>query len=205
MNQILLTNHIMNIFAKIIHTTDENIKNEIIKSLSLSLKEKAWNTEIYSKLEVDANIVLIFWEDINSIIDYAKENYDIVKLFHIGTALPLDSLDVTLWDVMVPNTFINEENEAVFLEYLIEKNYDLKNFWLLLNGICVTLENEIKDEEELEEIIQNYSAEIFDKESYWVAKAFETNNVLEKSSVIKIVWKDEEYIKNGISILEIML
>jgi hypothetical protein len=29
---------------------------------------------------------------------------------------------------MIPNKFINKENEVVFLEYLVEKNYDLKNF-----------------------------------------------------------------------------
>lgn len=195
----------MNIFAKIIHTNDENIKNEILKNLWLSLKEKVTNIEIYSKLEVDSNIVLMFWEDFSKIIDYAKENYEIVKFFHIGTALPLDSLDINLWDVMIPNTFINEENEVVFLEYLVEKNYDLKNFWLLLNGICISLENDIQNEEELEEIIQEYSAEIFDKESFQIAKTFETNELLEKSSIIKIIGKDEEYIKNWMSILEIML
>jgi len=50
----------MNIFAKIIHTNNEHIKNEIIKSLSLSLKEKLADKEIYSKLDIDSNIVLIF-------------------------------------------------------------------------------------------------------------------------------------------------
>lgn len=195
----------MNIFAKIITTSEENIKNEVIKSLWLTLKEKNSNIEVYSKLDVDANIVLIFWKDISQVIDYVKENYDIIKFFHIGTALPLDSLDINLWDVMIPNTFINEENEVVFLEYLVEKNYDLKNFWLLLNGICISLENDIQNEEELEEIIQNYSAEIFDKEGFLIAKTLEENSLLEKSSIIKIVWKDSEFIKNWIQILEIML
>ncbi len=195
----------MNIFAKIIHTNNEHIKNEIIKSLSLSLKEKLADKEIYSKLDIDSNIVLIFWEDISSIITYVKENYEIVKFFHIGNALPLDTLDINLWDIMIPNTFINEENEVVFLEYLVEKNYDLKNFWLLLNGICLSLKEEIKNEDELEEIIEKYSAEIFDNESFLIAKAFEENNIIEKSSIIKIIGKDEEYIKNWMSILEIML
>jgi hypothetical protein len=40
----------MNIFAKIITTTDENIKNEVIKILKLKLKEKKDNIEVYSKL-----------------------------------------------------------------------------------------------------------------------------------------------------------
>jgi hypothetical protein len=195
----------MNIFAKIITTSDENIKNEIIAILWLTWKEKFWNYEVYSKSEVDAHIVLIFWNNISSILDYAKENYEIVKIFHIGKALPLDSLDINLWDIMIPNKFINKENEVVFLEYLVEKNYDLKNFWLLLNGICISLENDIKDEEELEEIITNYSAEIFDKESFSIAKNFEKYELLEVWSIIKIIGEDDEYIKNWVSILEIML
>ena len=196
----------MNIFAKIITTSDENIKKEIITTLWLESKEKWNNIEIYSKLDVDANIVFIYFQNnFEAVVKYAKENFEIVKFFHIGNALPLDTLDVSLWDVMVPNTFINKENEVVFLEYLVEKNYDLKNFWLLLNGICMSLENDIKDEEELEEIITNYSAEIFDKESFSLAKTLEEESLLKESCIIKIVGKDQEYIKNWIQILEIML
>lgn len=196
----------MNIFAKIITTSDENIKKEIITTLWLESKEKQNNIEIYSKLDVDANIVFIYFQNnFEAVVKYAKENFEIVKFFHIGNALPLDTLDVSLWDVMVPNTFINKENEVVFLEYLVEKNYDLKNFWLLLNGICMSLENDIKDEEELEEIITNYSAEIFDKESFSLAKTLEEESLLKESCIIKIVGKDQEYIKNWIQILEIML
>lgn len=196
----------MNIFAKIITTSDQNIKKEIITTLWLESKEKQNNIEIYSKLDVDANIVFIYFQNnFEAVVKYAKENFEIVKFFHIGNALPLDTLDVSLWDVMVPNTFINKENEVVFLEYLVEKNYDLKNFWLLLNGICMSLENDIKDEEELEEIITNYSAEIFDKESFSLAKTLEEESLLKESCIIKIVGKDQEYIKNWIQILEIML
>lgn len=196
----------MNIFAKIITTSDENIKKEIITTLWLESKEKWNNIEIYSKLDVDANIVFIYFQNnFEAVVKYAKENFEIVKFFHIGNALPLDSLDINLWDIMVPNTFINKENEVVFLEYLVEKNYDLKNFWLLLNGICMSLENDIKDEEELEEIITNYSAEIFDKESFSLAKTLEEESLLKESCIIKIVGKDQEYIKNWIQILEIML
>lgn len=196
----------MNIFAKIITTSDENIKKEIITTLWLESKEKQNNIEIYSKLDVDSNIVFIYFQNnFEAVVKYAKENFEIVKFFHIGNALPLDTLDVSLWDVMVPNTFINKENEVVFLEYLVEKNYDLKNFWLLLNGICMSLENDIKDEEELEEIITNYSAEIFDKESFSLAKTLEEESLLKESCIIKIVGKDQEYIKNWIQILEIML
>ncbi len=196
----------MNIFAKIITTTNNDIKNEIISTFNLTLKEKINNLEVYSKLEVDANIILIFGENnFEDIIKYAKENFEIVKFFNIWDALHLDSLDLSFWDVMIPNTFINKENEVVFLEYLVDKNYDLKNFWLLLNGICLSLENEVKTEEEIQEIIEKYSAEIFDKESFNLAKELEKNELLDKSCIIKIIGKESDYIKNGVNILEIML
>lgn len=196
----------MNIFAKIIITTDENIKTSIIEGLSLNLKEKTSNLEIYSKLSEEINIVLIYSENnFEDIINYAKDNYEIIKIINIWNCLPLDDLDITLWDVILPNTFINKDNEVVFLEYLVEKNYDLKNFWLLLNWICLTLENNIENEEELDEIIQKFSAEIFDKEAFLIAKSFEKNDLLDKSSIIKIVGKDLEYIKHWTQILELML
>lgn len=196
----------MNIFAKIITTTDENIKNDIIKRLLLQPKEKINNLEIFSKLGDEANIVFIYSKsDFDNIINYIKEHYEIVKFFNIWTSQALDDLDITYWDIMIPNTFINKKNEVVFLEYLVDKNYDLKNFWLLLNGICLSLENDIVNEDELHEIVQNYSAEIFDNESYNLAKELEKNDILDRSCIVKIIWKDKEFIKNGIDILEIML
>jgi hypothetical protein len=196
----------MNIFAKIITTSEESIKNEIINTLWLELKEKLNGLEIYSKLDIDSNIVLIYFKNnFEEVVKYTKENFEIVKFFNIWTSLSLDALDINFWDVIVPNTFINKENEVVFLEYLVEKNYDLKNFWLLLNGICLSLENDIVNEEQLNEIIQNYSAEIFDKEGFYIAKTLKENALLETSSIIKIIWKEPKFIKNWVQILEIML
>jgi hypothetical protein len=31
-------------------------------------------------------------------------------------------------DVMVPNTFINKENQAIFSEYVVDQNYDFNKF-----------------------------------------------------------------------------
>lgn len=195
----------MNIFANIIYTNEENIKNEILKTLNLNLKEKTSNLEIYSKLKVDANLVLIFGKNIDEIIKYSLENYEIIKFFNIWTSLPLDDLDLILWDIMIPNTFINEKNEALFLEYLVDKNYNLKNFWLILNWICLSLESYITDERQLQEIREKFSAEIFDKESYKIVKTLEKKDLLSKSCIIKIIWKNEEFIKNWVQILELMI
>jgi len=46
---------------------------------------------------VDANIVFIYFQNnFEEVVKYAKENFEIVKFFHIGNALPLDTLDVSL-------------------------------------------------------------------------------------------------------------
>lgn len=196
----------MNIFAKIITTSEESIKNEIIHILWLEKKENVSNFEMYSKLDTDSNIIFIYFQNnFQEVVKYVKENFEVVKFLNIGTSLSLDTLDINFWDIIVPNTFINKENEVVFLEYLVEKNYDLKNFWLLLNGICLSLENDIVNEEQLNEIMQNYSAEIFDKEWFYIAKTLEENALLETSSIIKIIWKEVEFIKNWVQILEVML
>jgi len=205
-SKLQINNKIMNIFAKIITTTDENIKNEIIKVLNLKLKEKKDNVEVYSKLWEEVNIVLIYSKNnFEETISYAKNNYEIINIINIWTSFPLDTLDINPWDVIIPNTFINKKNEAIFLDYLIEKNYDLKKFWLILNWICLTLEDDIKNEDELSKIVKKFSAWIFDKEAYKIAKNFEKNELLKISCIIKIVGKDLEYIRNWIQILELML
>jgi len=205
-SKLQINNKIMNIFAKIITTTDENIKNEIIKVLNLKLKEKKDNIEVYSKLWEEVNIVLIYSKNnFEETISYAKNNYEIINIINIWTSFPLDTLDINPWDVIIPNTFINKKNEAIFLDYLIEKNYDLKKFWLILNWICLTLEDDIKNEDELSKIVKKFSAWIFDKEAYKIAKNFEKNELLKISCIIKIVGKDLEYIRNWIQILELML
>jgi len=48
----------------------------------------------------------------------------------------LDNNDLQIWDIMIPNTFIDSSNKPMFLEYSIWENYDMKKFWLILNWIC---------------------------------------------------------------------
>lgn len=194
----------MNIFARVIYTSNNDIKQELIKSLNLTKKDNLENIEIYSKLDVDSNIVLIFEKDIKKTLDFLVSNYEVINFFYIWTSLPIDDLDLKFGDIIIPNTFINEENEAIFVENLVMSNYDLNGFWLILNGICVSIKNKLKDNEQLEELKKLWW-EIMDYESFNLVKWLKENNLIDKSIIIKIVWEDIEYIKNAKIILDIML
>lgn len=197
----------MNIFAKIIITTDENIKNSIIKRLSLSLKEKATDLEVYTIQTEDENIVLLFnhTKNFDAVLTYAKDNYEVTKVLCVGNSMSLSDVDLLEGDVIVPNTIINEENEAVFFDYIIDTNYDLKKFGLVLNGICFTKTTPFANEEEILELKDNYVAEILDDEAFFLAKELEKREMISLSGIIKIVGKNEEFIENGTDILELML
>ena len=196
----------MNIFAKVIISTNNDIKNSIISRLYLDPKEEIDNLEIYLKQD-EINIVLIYSKDKNfeNILNYIKNNYEVIKILNLWDSIALWDLDLTLWDVIIPNTIINEENEAIFFEYIIDNNYDLKNFWLILNWICFTKQTQFKTENEVLDYKENYIAEILDDEAFMLSKELEKNDFLDKSVIIKIVWKDKEFIKNWLDILELML
>lgn len=173
----------MNIFAKIIITTDEKIKNSIISRLSLSLKEKATNLEVYTIQTEDENIVLLFnpTKNFDAILTYAKDNYEVTKVLNVGNSISLSDVDLLPGDVIVPNTIINEENEAVFFDYIIDTNYDLKKFGLVLNGICFTKTTPFASEEEVLELKDNYVAEILDDEAFFIAKELEKRELISVS------------------------
>ena len=197
----------MNIFAKIIITTDETIKNSIINRLSLSLKEKATDLEVFTKQTEDENIVLLFHpsKTFDAVLTYEKDNYEVIKVLNVGNSICLSDIDLLSWDVIVPNTIINEENEAVFFDYLVDKNYDLKKFGLVLNGICFTKTTPFSSQEEVLELKDDYIAEILDEEAFFLARELEKREMISLSGIIKIVGKEDEFVENGVDILELML
>lgn len=48
------------------------------------------------------------------------------------------------------------KNQAIFLENLVDLNYDLNWFWLIMNWICLTLNKKIETQEELLNIKENF-------------------------------------------------
>lgn len=197
----------MNIFAKVILSSNELISKKLIQNLELIKKEENQDYEIYVKMWNEFHTILINQKSKNykDGIDFVFWNFEVVNFYNIGTALSIDSLDLQFWDVIVPNTIINKNDEAIFIESFTDKNYDLNKFWLVLNGICLSLDKKIEDEDELLDIKNDYNCDVFDFESFDILNHIKSKESQTKLSVIKLVWDDEDNISNVVDILEFLM
>lgn len=162
---------------------------------------------------------------------YLFENYDVFKLINIGIAWNLNNIDVKVWDVFIPNTFIQHDmylpfewehldyaKKAIFLETSVWENYDLEKFGLILNGVCLTWDQFIDDKEKQSELRDNFSWDIVEMEAFAILSVSRSYNSLDKTIVIKAVsdWansdsKDDHMdnlqfaMENSIAVLEFVL
>lgn len=191
----------MNIFTKFIFTKNTKITDILVENMKLELKDKdKW---MFFWKKEDENVILINSQDFETALAYVKESFEITKIVYIWNAWTLCNYDLKDGDVILPNALLNRENEALFLENTISGNYDLNKFWLSLNGICLTV-SDLK-EEEIQEIKEKTAADIVDSEVFDMAKKVQKNELLDKLFVIKIIWNEEESLKNWANILELML
>lgn len=197
----------MNIFAKAIFTSHPTLKDILISRLEIEFSESIGEINIYKKVTPEWSTLVIFApaKEFEAAVVYLKENYDILKMMCIGIGVPTDSLDLKMWDVMVPNTFINKNNDAVFNEYVVDQNYDLNAFGLVLNGICLSLDTQIQTEEELADIKENYACEIMDFEAFFQAETLQKHDLTEKSVIIKSIWSSQEELTHWVDILQLMM
>lgn len=195
-----------NIFAKIIYTTNESLKDLIIKRFNFKSEEIINNFEVYKKQQEDFNLVLIYSRDndISSWIKYIKEKYEVINIFNIWTAFSLSDLDNKLWDVYMPNTLIDWSDKAIFLENYVDLNYDLNKFWLVMNWICYT-KNDFENKEEIYSLNEEYLWELIDNEAYLIAFEIEKEGFISKFSVVKVLTNDYYLIENWVDILELMI
>lgn len=162
---------------------------------------------------------------------YLLENYMVEKIVNIWIAWNLDNTDVRVWDVFIPNTFIQHDmylpfegshldyaKKAIFLENNIWENYDLTKFGLLLNWVCLTWDQFIDNEEKVAQLRETYWADLCEMEAFAILSVAREYEMLEKCVVIKAVsdWADSEAkdahmdnlkfaMENSISVLEIVL
>ncbi|MDP5039034.1 MAG: hypothetical protein NWP80_01145 [Candidatus Gracilibacteria bacterium] len=197
----------MNIFAKVILSSNKKITDKLVKNLELIQKENNQDYDIFVKMGGEFHTVLINQKstDIEKGIDFVFSNFEVVNFYNIGTCLSIDSIDLKFGDVIVPNTIINKNDDVIFLENFTDKNYDLNKFGLVLNGICLTLDEKIQDEDELLEIKNDYNCDIFDFEAYLIGKMIEKLNKETKFGVVKIIGDDEEHFGNVVDILEFFM
>ena len=162
---------------------------------------------------------------------YLLENYSVDKIINIWIAGNLTGNDLKVWDVLLPNTFIQQDmylpfewshldyaKKPIFLEYAIWENYDLQKFWLILNWVCVTGDEFVDKEERISKLRVDFWADICEMEAFSILSVAREYNMLDKCIVIKAIsdWADNEAkeahmnnlefaMNNSISILEFIL
>ena len=211
----------------------------IIKKFNLKETKSLKNIKIFewtrSWDDWEENLVLVLWWiwKIQAAIatTYLLENYSVDKIINIWIAGNLTGNDLKVWDVLLPNTFIQQDmylpfewshldyaKKPIFLEYAIWENHDLQKFWLILNWVCVTGDEFVDKEDRISKLRVDFWADICEMEAFSILSVAREYNMLDKCIVIKAIsdWADNEAkeahmnnlefaMNNSISILEFIL
>ena len=169
----------------------------IIKKFNLKETKSLRNIKIFewtrSWDDWEENLVLVLWWiwKIQAAIatTYLLENYSVDKIINIWIAGNLTGNDLKVWDVLLPNTFIQQDmylpfewshldyaKKPIFLEYAIWENYDLQKFWLILNWVCVTGDEFVDKEERISKLRVDDWADNEAKEAHMNNLEFAMNN-----------------------------
>lgn len=200
---------------KIVLTTNKKILNIAISNYNLEKIINEYDLDIYewnlAQNEETEKIVFARY-DINNIellFQYISENYIYQKIVEIDDSKIFLNFELKSGDIVIPNTFISlkDENKAFFYDIVIWENYDLLKFWLVLNGICLSVWD--KKVDDLQDLKEDFYADIIDKNSY---DLIEKNTLLNNDSVfssIKIVVSEDdefidEYYLNAFNILDLI-
>lgn len=209
--------------VKAIFTAMKKEADIIIKKYDLKEIKTLSNIIIYEwKREEEEKIVLVV-SGIGKVqmaigASYIFENYDVFKLINIWIAGNIGWDDLKVGDVVLPNTFIQHDTylpsesqefsyfkDPIFLEYAIGENLDLKKFWLIMNGICITGDQFIDNEEKAKKLKEDFWECIVDMEAFSLLSVAREFNALDKCIVIKAIsdGADENARKNYLDNLEI--
>lgn len=194
--------------TKAIITAMKEEADIIIKKLNLKETKTQWNLTIFEgeyETQDGKDKIVLALAGIGKIsaamaTTYLFENYDIHKLINIWIAGSLNNVDVKVWDVFLPNTFIQHDmylpfdgahldyaKKPIFIEYAIGDNLDLTKFGLLMNGVCLTGDQFIDDEEKVAELRETYGADLCEMEAFSVLSVARDYGALDKCVVIKAV------------------
>jgi nucleoside phosphorylase len=236
---IIIINWINMELTKVIITAMQEEADLIIEQFWLKKKEKKNNIIVYewNRESEDWNdkIVLVLswiWKiQASMAMTYILENYSVDKIINIWIAWNLNNTDAKIWDVFMPNTFIQHDmylpfewehldyaKKAIFLDYAVGENYNLEKFWLILSWLCLTWDQFIDNEDKVIKLREEYWADLCEMEAFAILSVAREYNVLDKCVVIKAIsdWansraKDahmdnlEFAMKNSISVLELVL
>ena len=201
--------------TKVIITAMQEEADLIVKRFNLKESKKKNNTTYYEwnrkSDDGNDNIVLVLsgiWKIQAAIaMTQVLENYSPDKIINIWIAGNLNNSDAKVWDVFLPNAFIQHDmylpfewshldyaKKAIFLEYAIWENFDLNKFWLVLSWVCLTWDQFIDDKEKVISLRNEYGADICEMEAFAILSVARQYDMLDKCVVIKAIsdWADNE-------------
>lgn len=168
-----------------------------------------FEANIKNENETEKIIFINIIKNLDLVFTHIEENYIYDKIINIDESKVFMNFELKTGDIVIPNTFttLNNENKAFFVDSVIWENYDLLKFWLVLNGICLSVWN--KKIEDLEELKEDFYADIIDVNSYdLIEKNTKLNNDSIFSAIKIVVWQEDElldeYYINALNILDLI-
>lgn len=197
------------ILSKAIITAMHDEAVLIIEQYKLQETKVLWSMKIYegsrkNEEGEDENIILVLC-GVGKIhatfaTTYLFENYRFEKCVNIGVVWNLRPDMIAIGDVVIPNTFLQHDvyipeainslkylREPIFTEYAVGEDYHLEKFQLHLNGICVTWDQFIDNDDIKNELVDLYSADIVDMEAYAILTVAKNYDFLDRIIILKSV------------------
>lgn len=210
----------------------KEIKNARIPQ---TIKIYEWERKNYDEDCIDKIVLVLAWIGklaASLATTYLLENYNVNKIINIWIAWNLDnSGDIKIWDVFLPNTFIQHDlylpfdwdhldyaKKPIFLDYAIWENMDLMKFGLVMNWVCLTWDQFVDNEDIKDNLRNELSWDVVEMEAFAILSVARAYNMLDKCVVIKAVsdWADSESkdahmdnlvfaMENSVSVLELVI
>lgn len=200
--------------TKIILSSNERILKIAIAKYNLQKINNENDLDIFevnikNETETEKLVFINISKNIDLVFIHIEENYIYDKIINIDDAKVFMNFELKEGDLVIPNTFISlsNENNAFFSNDVVWENYDLNKFWLVLNGICLSVWD--KKVDDLQDLKEDFYADVIDKNSYdLVEKNTKLNNDSIFSAIKIVVWEDEEFLDeyyiNALNILDLI-
>ena len=188
---------------KIVIALNEQIFLEFCKTLDIKNIKTNEDIIIWEKDRENAeweeeSLIIVHGKDIAKTVDFVKSTFIYIeKIILANSANILSNGELQKWDVIIPNTFLWNNGSTIFVENMIWEDYDLNNFWLVLNWMCG--EKKSSNEESKEEFLADIESEYV----YSYLQLLQSEELLEKTIVTLQIW--EESYTNLIAVSDMSL
>ncbi|MCD5380629.1 hypothetical protein LR004_01770 [Candidatus Gracilibacteria bacterium] len=126
----------------------------------------------------EESLIIVHGKDIQKTVDFVKSTFIYIeKIILANSANILSNGELQKGDVIIPNTFLGNNGKTIFVENMIGEDYDLNNFGLALNGMCV--ENNTSNKE----VVDEFLADVTSENIFLYLQLLQSEELLEKTIV----------------------